>query len=335
MYRVLTKDNQDAWEVVKAKIIEENERLNFPPNLKPYSKPIPTIGEQYVSNTALTVFQDEVGYRGRTIIVKYNRVNLAILFRGFSVYRSKLTDSTISGFIEYLENSHIYLDKNCDFELVKDSNDEAVGFRIKAKPDNYLFYGEIQVDIIDVGNDLSKIVKNKIIHISPKGQLWVDQQWSASDYDQSERTINDLIYATRFCYTRGSDYSLYRYTILKDVFNNWDLLSKFETGKMVSDYSDEAGLLLTEIFKFWGHWYAYDYRRDTSDMSDFKAVINIAECKILYNGLNDEEHAKEFYRDAWHTHSIVLKPMHKRYTFLFTRHMTFFYFADLDRITEY
>lgn len=328
MYRVLTKDNQDAWEVIKAKLLEENDRLNFPPNLKPYGKPIATHGKQHVTNTALAIYQDEPGYRNKKIIVKYNRVNLAILFRGFTVYRSALTTSTVSGFLEYLENSHIYIDKNCDIELVNDGNNEVVGFRIKAKPNNYLFYGEIQIDIIDVGNDLSKIVKNKIIHISPKGQLWVDQQWSASDYDQSERTINDLLYATRYCYTRGWQYTNYRNTIFKEIFNNWDMLSKFETGKMVSDYSDEAGLFLTGIFKLWGHWHAYDYRRDTSDMSDFKAVINIAECKILYNGLINDE-------NMWHSHILVLKPMHKRYTFLFTRNMTFKYFADLDRITEY
>lgn len=334
MYRVLTKDNQDAWEVIKAKLLEENDRLNFPSNIKPYGKPIPTIGSQYVSNTALNIYQDEPGYRDRKIIVKYNRVDLSIFFRGFKVIRSNLSDSTVSGFLEYLENSHIYIDQNCDIDIVKDGNGTVVAFRITAKPDNYLFYGEIQVEIIDVGNDLSVIIKNKTIHISPNGQLWLDQRWKTSDYALSDGMINDLRHATRGCVVRDWQWNNYRNNIFKEIFDKWDLLPKFEAGKMVSDYSDEAGQFLTDIFRLWSHWHAYDFRRDTSDMSDFKGVINIAECKIMYNGLNDKTIAKEFYREWYHPNVIVLRPMHERYTFLFTRDLSFCYYANIEEIND-
>ena len=316
MYRFLTKENQDGWEIIKAKLKEANNSATFPDEIGYIGIPRATIGKEYICNTALDLYRPN-SYGQQYLTIKYNRINLATMFKGLTIHVGDFTNVQNYEIIEYFENSHIYLDKNCTFQTYwKTPNSREC--LIKAKRDNILFYGEVGIKIIDKRHDLSEIVTNNTVNISPSGQLWIAPNWSASDYVASDGYINDLRYETSRLGIVKSEVS--RYGFDKFTSDNYDLLYEFEAGKLISDYSDTHGKLLTHILKLHHSWYAYGYKREIEEDEEFPYEINVAECKILYNGKRITDSKNEFYRPTlWRPDLLILEPIHKRYQHLFTR----------------
>lgn len=323
MYRFLTKENQDGWEIIKNKLIEANSDIDIPSDLGIPTQVTSTIGEKYVCNTSIKVTQ--ITENGKnSFVIKYNRINLAILFKGLTVNSASLSSISTEGIIEYFENSHIYLDKNCKFILDKSKGEEYDCFWIKANENNLIFYGEILIKLIDKRRDLAKTITNNTINFSPNGQLWLAPYWSASEYVASNGFINDLRYETSRLGT--SKDGLSRFAIDKFTYDNFDLIYDFEGGKYVSDYSNKHGEFLTRLLKTHHNWYAYGYVREVNDDAVLPFEINVAECKILYNGKKILDHNSEFYRPCiWGENVILLKPTHKRYSYLYTRTISFGY----------
>lgn len=316
MYRFLTKENQDGWEIIKAKLKEANNNATFPEEINYVGIPRETIGKEYVCNTALDIYRPN-SYGQQYLTIKYNRINLATMFKGLTIHVGDFVNVQNADIINYFENSHIYLDKNCTFRTYwVDSNSRECS--ITANKDNILFYGKAIIKILDKRHDLSEVVTNNTINFSPKGQLWIAPNWSASDYVESDRYINDLRYeSSRLGVTKSN---IAKYGFDRFTYDNYDLLYDFEAGKYVSDYSDKHGELLTRILKLHHSWYAYGYKREIENGEEFPYEINVAECMILYNGKRVLDKNSEFSRPTqWCDNTIILEPIHKRYSHLYTR----------------
>lgn len=282
--------------------------------------PITRNGNQYKYNTKMKVKRDyDFNYNKHTYLL-YNRVDIGILFKGLKVNAVSLAKFEVADVDAFFSRAWLYVSGHVDYELVE--NASIKGFWMRAKPESFIFIGEVFIEIVDRRKDIQSVVTMNTITFAPGGTLWCDPEQAGEDM-QDKKGINDLRFATAWLGISKADLEEYD----SDIIDKYEYLNRIAK-QPFKDQIEEYGLFVTELLKRFHNIDAWGYVTDTSN--GFDGEINIAECEVLYNGDIDSDEAKQYINTKMlllYNKVLVFKPLktHKYYGDAFTRFATIYY----------
>lgn len=118
--------------------------------------------------------------------------------------------------------------------------------------------------------------------------------------------------------------NLDRLTIKNEFKQFYDMLKLFKTGDITSQLPEIQVKFLTEILKLYVSYSLIGYYKNERNIPD-TLLVNINDCKVIYNGLNKVEFSGEYTRLSGYKNILVLEPLHGVYSIPFTRQIILSY----------